>query len=182
MNGTSVMSMDSRGNVVEIGSKAKFNRQTRIEAAKQNLDVVTVSDDIARKHFYIPAPTYFELYRNVQVFEKVIRWFATGRTGLSSMCMAVTLMNGSPLSTAKDYPRDPADLSRCIKLLDAVPELREKLSEMAKVSSVWAALIAQWDQLEALFKEESRYPEDSAWRAPKTFELMQKIIESVQAK
>ena len=36
-------------------------------------------------------------------------------------------------------------------LLDAVPEWRARLGEMAKVGPEWAALVERWAELEALY-------------------------------
>jgi len=82
-------------------------------------------------------------------------WLPSDRTGLSSIWMAKTLTGycGPPAKYA--YPHDPSDFNRCLGLLNACPELRERLPEMADTGPEWAALVANWDELEALFREEA---------------------------
>jgi len=73
-----------------------------------------------------------------EVFKKVIAWYAGGDTGLSSEAMAARL-SGQPCR--RDYPRDPDDLGRCVRLLDAIPELRSELFMMVGVCKEWERLI-----------------------------------------
>lgn len=68
------------------------------------------------------------------------------------------------------HPRDPSDFRRCMGLLEAVPDMRKHLSAMAKVSAVWAALVARWDELERLYAEES-----PSGRCPKMYALMREL-------
>lgn len=83
-------------------------------------------------------------------------WLDSDRVGESSLWMAKTLAgywSGPPAKYA--YPHDPSDFWRCLGLLDACPELRERLPDMADTGREWAALVAHWDELEALFHEEA---------------------------
>lgn len=83
-------------------------------------------------------------------------WLASDRVGESSRWMAKTLAgywSGPPAKYA--YPHDPSDFNRCLGLLEACPELRERLPEMAATGREWAALVAHWDDLEALLREEA---------------------------
>jgi len=84
---------------------------------------------------------------------KVLKWFATGRVGSSSKCMATYLTTGV-IPVRGDYPHDPDDLNRCLLLLEAVPELREHLHKMANVNEQWEELVEDWDALESCFINE----------------------------
>lgn len=75
---------------------------------------------------------------------KSLAIWALGRTGLSSKCIARHMMG---LDTDGAYPVDGADFVRCETLLTAVPELRQRLPEMAKVNRYWAALVPRWDEI-----------------------------------
>jgi len=77
-----------------------------------------------------------------------------------------------------NYPHDPGDLNRCLKLLAAVPELRPHIKAMKAVHPVWAGLVARWDELESTLAEESKRGD----RAPKTYDLMRSIIEECEVK
>lgn len=76
---------------------------------------------------------------------KALAIWALGRsTGASAKCIARHMMG---LETDGSYPSDGGDFGRCERLLDAVPEFRARLPEMAAVNSRWAALIPRWDEI-----------------------------------
>ena len=79
--------------------------------------------------------------------EQLADWFMNGEVGSSSKCIAKHLSGQK--CDEWDYPRDSGDLGRCIKLLNAVPEFRSRISEMATVGKYWAALVPHWRELEA---------------------------------
>jgi hypothetical protein len=87
--------------------------------------------------------------------EKILEWFAHGECGISSKAMACAVIGMKPdknWSAFGNHPHDPDDLSRCVKLLDAVPEARNHLGKVAKLSKVWARLVEHWDELEAMYR------------------------------
>lgn len=72
---------------------------------------------------------------------------------MSSKVMAFHLIgSASSNSNMTSHPLDPHDLGRCIRLLDAVPDLRQNLASMTEVSPYWAALITNWDELEKAYR------------------------------
>lgn len=79
-------------------------------------------------------------------------WLNCDHTGVSSEFMAGVL--SGKFSRKFGHPHDPDDFKRCLWLLDACPELRENLSRLSEHGPEWAALVANWDELEALFCEE----------------------------
>lgn len=112
-------------------------------------------------------------------------WLASGERGLSSEQIVITLTGeswwaGSRYSTGSDHPHDPADLRRCMKLLDAVHLARASLPVMRSVSPQWATLVDHWDELTSLLTEE--VPDilgrarDNGGRAPRTFARMQELL------
>lgn len=105
--------------------------------------------------------------------DKILEWFANGETGISSKAMARAIAGIKPdkeRDCSGDHPRDPADFKRCVKLLEAVPEARQHMNEVAKLSDVWALLVEHWVELEELFYEE--WP---TGRAPKLYERMKQL-------
>jgi uncharacterized protein (UPF0335 family) len=48
------------------------------------------------------------------------------------------------------YPHDADDFGRCEALLDAVPEFRARLPEMAQVNAYWAELVPNWESLRGM--------------------------------
>jgi predicted HAD superfamily Cof-like phosphohydrolase len=90
---------------------------------------------------------------------RLMTWRVGDDTGLSSRCLARRLAPpagiGVPIGGhGTDHPLDPADFGRCVRLLEAVPELRPHLPHAAGISPVWAALVGCWGELEALYREE----------------------------
>ena len=76
---------------------------------------------------------------------KAIAEWATGRsTGQSATCIARHLMG---LEASGSYPHDGGDFGRCEALLNAVPSLRERLTEMSEVNKYWAALVPRWTEI-----------------------------------
>lgn len=75
---------------------------------------------------------------------KAIATWALGRsTGASATCIVRHMMGMDVFPD--DYPRDDGDFGRCEKLLEAVPELRDRLPEMAEVGDMWAKMVENWD-------------------------------------
>ena len=96
-------------------------------------------------------------------------WRKTDSVGKSSDFMAATL--GGAGVRAYAHPHDPADFGRCVSLLEAAPELRSKLPKMAAQSKVWARLVGAWEELEALWDEES-----PSGAAPKLYKRMKEVM------
>lgn len=81
----------------------------------------------------------------------LVPWFASDDTGMSSMWLAGTLSGQfrRPLS----YPHDIADFGRCVRLLEAAPELRERLPILAESPQPWPRIWSLWSELESLYRE-----------------------------
>jgi hypothetical protein len=104
----------------------------------------------------------------------VLTWLIGHDTGTSSRAIVAWLERDwaeVAVNGFFDYPRDPGDLGRCIRLLDIEPSYRERIGEMAQVSPQWARLVSQWSEIEALYREER-----PSGHAPKCYSLMQKLI------
>lgn len=108
-------------------------------------------------------------------------WWSCDETGLSSRCMARALARCAGLFVGPteqgwhgqhEHPSDPADFARCLGLLAAEPRLREYLQRMAEVSPQWAGLVAHWDELESLFREEA-----PRHRCPKLYARMRALLD-----
>lgn len=77
-------------------------------------------------------------------------WLASDDTGASSKYMA-SILSGQ-FSVSHHYPLDPYDLGRCIRLLEAVPELESELHKMKACSPQWAAVVDNWDKWKKLYE------------------------------
>ena len=113
--------------------------------------------------------------------DAVLDWLKNGEVGISSKCMAMWLAFGKRVGAAfGNHPHDPDDMDRCLKLLDRVPALRERLPKMAEVSKTWAALVERWDEIEATQLDEIGLNWTKAGSAPKTYALMQAVIDGAK--
>ena len=82
-------------------------------------------------------------------YKALATWAITGKTGSSSKFMA-TFLSGMPDNEWAAHPSDGGDFERCVGLLNAVPSLRALLPKMTDASPYWAALVKNWDMIEAL--------------------------------
>ena len=106
-------------------------------------------------------------------------WLAVGERGLSSEAIALTALGVRPTGLRATWPHDPADLRRCLLLLEEAPETREKgLLVLAKRCPKWAALVSVWDRLSETLRSEigeNLLPRGSA---PRTYALMREALDS----
>ena len=80
-------------------------------------------------------------------------WLASDCTGASSLYMAHVLAGYWAKDAGRyNVPHDAADFGRCLGLLDAVPCLSEKLTQLSTTGPEWRRLVAAWDELTALYR------------------------------
>lgn len=169
------------------------------KAAKLSGKDAVLDQDVARMagaHFAIgPREIFAELRQRLEtgalIAQKVETpnlsssaqaWLANGRRGISSNTMFTVMTGVDALSdSSPSHPHDPDDLDCCLALLHAVPELRPKLPLMAKASPAWAALIANWDQIEASHLDEVGLGWTKGGSAPRTYELMRTVLKASEA-
>lgn len=111
--------------------------------------------------------------------QKTIEWLANGEIGRSSATMAFWIAFDIKCRD-QGYPLDPADFDRCLRLLEAVPEMRPHLHRMSQVSKPWAVLAARWDEIEACHLEEVGLGWSKAHSAPMTYKLMDSILRPLE--
>lgn len=118
---------------------------------------------------------------DMKLSENAIQWLASGDRGVSSNTIFETITGINTGEKRQDYPYDPADFRRCLRLLDACPEFKPLLCKMKGVSPVWRALVDRWDDLQKVFEKEAppNWRNGGIWSAPKTYKLMREIIEGV---
>ena len=109
----------------------------------------------------------------------ITMWLAIGERGLSSEAIALTTLGLRPTGWRASSPLDPADLRRCLLLLEAVPETRENgLLVLAKRCPRWAALVKVWDRLAETLRSETGENLPPRGSAPRTYALMQEALDS----
>lgn len=110
--------------------------------------------------------------------KNIIKWLVTGEVGLSSKCMASVACGYS--TEDYNYPRDPADLNRCIKLVDDAPEIRNSFSKIADLCPEWKVIIDNWDELVKTFVGEVGYDWCRDKKAPITYKMMRDLLDGVR--
>lgn len=77
-------------------------------------------------------------------------WLRSDDTGISSEFMAGVLSR--KFMREYGHPHDGDDFGRCVRLLEACPELRENLDSIKTFSPEWFALATRWDEFETLYR------------------------------
>jgi hypothetical protein len=87
---------------------------------------------------------------------KAMWWITNGHIGMSSKTMWLCFMNQE--NKRISHPYDPDDFSRCYKLLEAVPEWKEKsnMDKLRKLSEPWNNLVGNWDKLTEMYEENNK--------------------------
>lgn len=107
-----------------------------------------------------------------EIEARAYAWKRGDDTGVSSNTIWYTMM-GLPWASwwRPSPPMDPADLGRCHRLLDAIPEWRERLPEVVRLYPEWGPLVREWDRLIGLYLRE--LPSGSA---PECYAAMQALL------
>lgn len=71
-------------------------------------------------------------------------WLRCDDVGLSSEYMARRLTGYGVARYS--HPYDADDFGRCLRMLDAVPELKGRVGEMADASDIWCRLVSVWNE------------------------------------
>lgn len=103
-------------------------------------------------------------------------WLNSHDTGISSESIFYYMALGLEVGFG---PSDPADLGRCIRLLDRFPEWKPRLPEMTKCKG-WQPIIERWDEIVSCFEEEAGNAIKDRWgdwSAPKTYAMMKAAYE-----
>ncbi|SUG89888.1 Uncharacterised protein [Salmonella enterica subsp. enterica] len=89
---------------------------------------------------------------------KVLKWQTKGHVGISSATMASIALGleKSFYHGRFDAPSDPADLRRCMMLVDEIPEIKDSFPLIAKKVKRFSPILREWDSLIALLKLDLR--------------------------
>jgi hypothetical protein len=102
-----------------------------------------------------------------------IGWLSNGDTGTSSLTIWHVMMGRH--FQRPSVPLDPADFGRCYRLLQVMPSWRARLGEVAAKYPSWTALVAAWDEVEALYLMEL-----PLGYAPKCYRRMQELLKGAR--
>lgn len=119
-----------------VWASAGEHRNLHSETAAEHIDAVA----------YLCMEAVRKADENRQVPASALAWLAHGERGASSEAI-FSRLTGIPVSSRHSPPYDTGDLTRCRRLLQAVPEFKARLGEMRAVSTQWAVLVDEWDAL-----------------------------------
>jgi len=85
------------------------------------------------------------------VVKRAMWWIANGERGLSSETMWNCLIGN--LDYPIHHPYDPDDFGRCHKLLQTIPEWKNELYRLCKLSAEWNNLVINWDKLTEMYEK-----------------------------
>jgi len=105
----------------------------------------------------------------MEMKDKILNWFATGRVGASSKAMALAAID---MPNDGSYPHDPDDLNRCLLLLESVPEIRQRMDKIAAINETWDKLVNKWEEIERCFLNEVGLNWSKGRSAPKTYDMI----------
>lgn len=106
--------------------------------------------------------------------QAAMEWLLESDCGLSSKALMARMLGAS--ARPMNYPHDPADLGRCLRLLQRVPAWRARIGEMAACGKCWAALVSQWDEIASAMEAEVGIDWSKGCSAPKTYALMKSVL------
>lgn len=106
---------------------------------------------------------------------KVLEWQSKGHVGVSSATMASIALGMKKNFYHSHFgaPSDPADLNRCMKLVDELPEIRGHFNSIGEMVPEFKPLLDHWDEITGLLREELSNPDK---RAPKTYKRMKELL------
>lgn len=103
---------------------------------------------------------------------EVFKWMAGNDTGMSSKAIALHMTTGD---CDGSYPFDPADLGRCLRLLERFPDWKPRIVEMSVYGAVWSAYTERWSEIAKCMADEVGIDWSKGRKAIQTYDLMQEI-------
>lgn len=131
------------------GSEYVLNYPIPVDDMRKKMKAFNVLHKECKKTWIEP-----QVDQNKDVMQKAMWWIANGEKGSSSKTMWNCLMGnkGFPIN----HPHDPADFSRCYKLLKTVPEWNSQLEKLKPLSMAWNNLILNWEKLTEMFEQNEK--------------------------
>lgn len=106
--------------------------------------------------------------------KRLAEWLSGRDTGVSSKAIAMFLGAGVK-PEMWSTPSDPSDLGRCLRLLEKIPEFKERFAEMVEAGGFWPTFVERWSEMEQSMADEVGIDWSEGKSAPKTYELMRAV-------
>ncbi len=162
-----------RAKAESLSASAAFSRRTT-KTARGAADKDLVADLLRE------AAAALEVAReDVSTERRALMWLSGRDSGMSSVAICHHMLG---MKSDGSFPWDPADLGRCLRLLERFPEWKPRIGEMARYSHTWAALAARWDELAAMMENEVGIDGSKGKRAPLTYAAMNDAIDQARGK
>ena len=147
---------DEKGNLVNVGVSLTAQKTTRVSK--------TTKTAKATKATEIPFP----------LTENIREWLNNGERGVSSNTIIAHLckLPGVLNNHFPSIPYDADDLKRCVKLIDACPELVPLMPYMVECDP-WSQMAGVWDELVDTYRKEKEIG--------KGYKKTQEIIDSCKS-
>jgi hypothetical protein len=130
-----------------------------------------------------PGPDWSELkasYAAMPFDERVNGWIVGGDVGQSSKTIWAAMLGIDLGEDGANHPHDPADLGRCLRLLELMPEWTPRLPELAALDPCWHALVEHWNDLSSSMEDEVGIAWEKGKSAPATYALMRTVIDDAR--
>ena len=85
---------------------------------------------------------------------ELAEWLCGDDTGISSETIVKVALGFKPGRWDFDAPSDPSDFGRCYRLVKRFPYLRKSFSKVAKACPRFKPILANWDELCAMYDAE----------------------------
>lgn len=107
--------------------------------------------------------------------KRALKWALSDDTGGSSIALCGVM--SAVEAKYYDYPSDPSDLGRCLRLLELIPEWKPRIvGAMSLINPGWSGLVAEWDEISKMMSDEVGIDWSKGKSAPKTYDAMKKAI------
>lgn len=117
------------------------------------------------------------LLEELEGLRRSIEWLSGNDTGASSEAIVRHMTLGD---CDGSYPHDPADLGRCLRLLEKFPAWKPRIGEMACYSPEWKALASRWDELASMMAGEVGIDWSKGRKAQATYAAMRAAIDAAR--
>lgn len=103
--------------------------------------------------------------RAISVDEKkrALSWIAAGDQGPSSVIIWAVMMGlvdedecnvfSPTIAGGGTVPAGEVEFGKCVRLLELIPEWRQRLDDLARISPEWGPIIASWDILSGIYNK-----------------------------
>ena len=147
---------------------------------------MAMQDELPRRQFYANTQRLADALEaareDVSIARRALLWLAGGDSGMSSEAICYHMLGMKSDGSFPNFPLDPSDLGRCLRLLELFPEWKPRMGEMARYSAQWAALVERWDELAEMMADEVGIDWSKGERAPRTYAAMKDAINQARGK